>query len=123
MGLTTGSLPLWIGQWVCYSVAGAALKATVWTAAVASMFHRSRGMAIAVTLSGTALAQTIAPLLTNWLIAAYGWRIAYFALGGGWGGITLILLLLFFHDAHARRRGDTPNKRPNARPLRPNCPG
>lgn len=98
LGLTTGSTTLWITQWALYSFFGVTLKATVWTVAVSSVFHHGRGMALAVTLCGTAGAQTFAPLLSHWLIDAFGWRVAYFALGGGWGGVALVFLLLFFFD-------------------------
>jgi predicted MFS family arabinose efflux permease len=102
LGLTTGSIELWVTQWALYAFFGVTLKATVWTVAVSSVFQRSRGMALAITLCGTALAQTIAPLLANWLIDAVGWRSAYFALGAGWGGVALIFLLLFFYDGHGQ---------------------
>jgi predicted MFS family arabinose efflux permease len=50
------------------------------------------------------LAQTIVPLLSYSLIAHFGWRMAYAILACGWGGASLILVLLFFHDPAARLR-------------------
>src|SRR5205085_8107168 len=96
-GVTTGSFALWIVQWIAYSLFALGLKTTVWTAAVSGAFEKGRGMAIAVTLCGTALAQTLVPLLSHWLIEDYGWRMAYVGLGVGWGGFALLLTgLLFF---------------------------
>jgi MFS family permease len=102
MGLTTGSLALWMAQWALYALVAVTLKNTIWTAAVSSAFNNGRGMAIAVTLCGTALGQTFAPLLAYWLINAAGWRFAYVGLAAGWGGLVLLLLILFFHDARHR---------------------
>jgi predicted MFS family arabinose efflux permease len=102
LGLTTGSVELWVAQWALYAFFGVTLKVTVWTVAVSSVFQHGRGMALGVTLCGTALAQTIAPLLANWLIDIVGWRAAYFALGAGWGGVSLVFLLLFFYDRQGR---------------------
>lgn len=105
LSLASGSLTQWFGLWVAYGCVALAIKTTVWTAAVSSVFNASRGLALAVALCGAALAQTIAPLLAQWLIDGYGWRHAFFWMGFGWGGLVLALVLLFFFDArdHGRR--------------------
>jgi predicted MFS family arabinose efflux permease len=102
--LTNGSMRQWFVLWTVYALVSLAVKSTVWTAAVAGVFSASRGLAIGVTLGGTALAQIIVPPLANWLIADYGWRGAFVWLGIGWGSIALILSQLFLFDAHDRRR-------------------
>ncbi|MFT3965778.1 MAG: MFS transporter [Sphingobium sp.] len=102
LGLTTGSFSLWIFQWTIYALLGLTIKMTVWTAAVSSVFRHGRGMAIAVTLCGTALAQTIAPLLSYYLIEQFGWRLAYIVMAVGWGGLSFILTALFFFDGRQR---------------------
>jgi MFS family permease len=99
LSLASGSLTQWFGLWVVYGCVALAIKTTVWTAAVSSVFNASRGLALAVALCGAALAQTIAPLLAQWLIDGYGWRSAFFWMGFGWGGVVLVLVLLFFFDA------------------------
>lgn len=103
--LASGSLKQWYALWVCYAVVAVAIKTTVWTAAVSSVFQSSRGLALAVVLSGAALSQTFAPLTAQWLIDGYGWRRAFLWMGLGWGGFVLALLLPFFFDArdHERR--------------------
>lgn len=104
--LASGSLKQWYALWVCYAVVAIAIKTTVWTAAVSSVFQSSRGLALAVVLSGAALSQTLTPLIAQWLIDGYGWRHAFLWMGLGWGGFVLALLLPFFFDArdHERRR-------------------
>ena len=56
-------------------------------------------MALAATLSGAALAQTVAPLVAQRLIDGYGWRQAFRWMGLGWGVAVLLLILPFFFDA------------------------
>lgn len=101
--LANGSIAQWIGLWICYAAVAMAIKSTVWTAAVSSLFSTSRGLALAVVFCGTAISQTAAPLLARWLIDDFGWRNAYVWLGLGWGGLVFVLVVLFLVDA--RRTG------------------
>lgn len=94
----------WIALWFLFGLAGMTLHATTWTTAVASVFTSSRGLALGVTLAGSALASAIVPPLTNWLIGDFGWRAAYVWLGLGWGGLALVLSIFFLFDAHDHRR-------------------
>lgn len=103
-GLVSGSIVQWIVLWVCYSLAAIAIKTTVWTAAVSSVFDKGRGMALAVTLSGAAVAQVLAPVIANGLIDAFGWRLAFNIMGIGWSGIVAIFVLGFFFDARDKDR-------------------
>lgn len=102
--LASGSFVQWVALWVIYIVASLGAKTTVWTSAVSSVFSAGRGVALGVTLAGSALAQTFAPPLANYLIDAYGWRAAFVWLGLGWGAPALLLVLFFLFDAHDRLR-------------------
>ncbi|HEX7854672.1 MAG TPA: MFS transporter [Sphingobium sp.] len=102
--LLTGSITQWIALWLTYAVISSLVKSTVWTAAVAGVFTAARGMALGLTLAGTALAMTVAPPLTNYLIQGFGWRDAYVWLGLGWSGVALVLCFFFLFDAHDRNR-------------------
>ncbi len=99
-----GSFLQWMGLWSVWGLACMLIQATLWSAAVASLFETGRGLALGVTLSGTALAQVIVPPLADWLIQAHGWRAAYVILGAGWGGIALLLSAFFLFDARDTRR-------------------
>jgi predicted MFS family arabinose efflux permease len=101
-GLANGSAVQWVMLWVLFGVVAVCIKSTAWTAAVLGIFKQSRGLALGLTLSGTAVAQTAVPPLANWLIESFGWRGAYVWMGFGWGGITMLLCLLFFFDARDR---------------------
>lgn len=99
-----GSLVQWIALWVFWALASETAKSNVWSTAVAGVFTRSRGLALGVTLAGTALAQAVNPPLTNWLITDYGWRAAFFWIGTGWGGFALLLCCLFLYDIRDQQR-------------------
>lgn len=107
--LANGSLVQWYALFVVYGLVALAFKTTIWSAGVSSVFSTSRSLALALMLSGSALGQTLAPLAANWLISGFGWRTAYVGLGLGWGGIALVLVLLFFIDAReTAKRADAP---------------
>lgn len=113
--LNTGAFGLWIAMWLAYGVISLSIKSTVWSTTVAAGFESARGMALGVALCGTAFAQMITPPLANWLIASFGWRLAFVYLGLGWGGIALAVCIPFLHDLHlkATRRSDgAPAERP-----------
>ena len=112
LGLTGSSLVQWYGLWLVLAIVGLGVKSTVWSAAASNSFSVSRGMALAIILCGSAIAQSLAPLIGNWLIPEYGWRNAYFLIGGCWGGIALIVTALFFHDAGSKKAAPAANAGP-----------
>lgn len=107
LGTATGSTTNWILLWIFVGIAGLLLQPTVWTKAVASTFDRSRGLALALTLSGTSVSATIFPALASWLIAAYGWRTAFPAMGILWAALSLPIVLLFFRTGARQLPGAT----------------
>jgi MFS family permease len=97
--LANGSLTQWFSLWVVFSVCALMIKSTVWSAAVASVFSTGRGLALAAVLSGSAIGQSLAPLVTNALIASHGWQTAYRWIGFGWAGLGAVLVAIMFFDA------------------------
>jgi MFS family permease len=104
LSFANGSVSQWVALWVCYSLAALAIKTTVWTAAVSSVFSASRGFALAVALCGTAVAQTLSPVIAQWIIDNHGWRNAYLWMGLGWSLFVLVLLMFFFFGARDSAR-------------------
>lgn len=98
-----GSVAQWLGLWMAYAVFSVGVNSTVWAAAVSGVFTAARGLALGVTLSGIAFAQTFAPPLTQWLIESFGWRIAFIGLGVGWGAPAFLICVFFFYDSHQFR--------------------
>lgn len=62
-------------------------------------FHASQGTATGIVLLGTSLGSIVVPLAITWLIAAFGWRIAFAGLSAGIWLVTLPMLLFFFPKA------------------------
>jgi predicted MFS family arabinose efflux permease len=102
--LLDGQAVYWYVLWATFGIVTVGIKTTTWTAAIVGVFTRSRGLALGLTMSGTALAAIVVPPLGNYLIATAGWRAAFVWLALGWGGLTFALCFLFFFDAHDRVR-------------------
>lgn len=94
LSTATGSTGNWTLLWVILAFATLWVQATVWTSAVNSRFVASRGLALAITLSGASLAATIFPFIATVLIEKFGWRGAYLGLSMGW--LALVLPFMFF---------------------------
>jgi predicted MFS family arabinose efflux permease len=103
--LMTASPWHWFLNWTLFALTQLTSRSMVWNSAISSAFSISRGLALAVFMSSIAFAQTVAPILTRWLIDSYGWRAAYAVLGLGWAGLGFVMVLLFFHDHRSRNRG------------------
>ncbi len=103
LGTATGSLLNWSLLWVLIAIGVVLVQSTVWTAAVATRFDHSRGTAFAVTLTGAAVAAAICPVLGTWLIADFGWRVAFAGVASVWLAVTFPIVLLFFRDARSER--------------------
>ncbi|MEZ5744081.1 MAG: MFS transporter [Sphingomonadaceae bacterium] len=97
-GLMTGAAWMWWMLWVAYGLSSLLIRSMIWNAAVSAAFSASRGLAIAFVLSGFALAQVVGPPLAHFLIEAFDWRVAYFAIGIGWPAVGLLLTMLFFRS-------------------------
>lgn len=115
LSLTGPNIVTWWSLWGALALAAILIKPTIWTAGVSSLFTAGRGFALAVTLSGTALASVFTPILASMLIDSYGWRVAYVALATIWAALSLPLIFIFFDSAHDRhRKADGQSK---AKPL------
>jgi predicted MFS family arabinose efflux permease len=101
-GLANGSVVQWVCLWAFYALAHISMTMSIWTGAVAGAFNSGRGLALGMTLAGSAVAQTVIPSLATQMIDSVGWRHTYFLLGLGWGSITLLLCWLFLHDVRGR---------------------
>ena len=93
-------LSFYIGLFLL-SLAGCGTTPLVWTRAVATWFKKDRGLALALTLTGTGLMGVISPQLLDAAIQRFDWRAAYVTMGT-FAALTLIPVLLFFRE----NRGD-----------------
>ncbi len=121
MATNNGSQVYWIALWLFYALAGLAVNTPTWTAAVARLFERSQGLALAVILAGATAAHASIPPLSVYLIDLVGWRMAFIWLGAGIGGLAFIICFFLFHVAHDRPStdpdGDEAEPAPPAREL------
>jgi MFS family permease len=95
---TTSSVGVWIGLWCAVSLFGGLAGPTVWLSVISAAFEKNRSLAISITLCGMSLATMLAPLSARLAIDAFGWRMAWVAMGVAWSVPALVLALLFFHD-------------------------
>lgn len=100
--MTTATLFHWWGGWVIYTVTQVLVGTYVWNGAVSAAFVKSRGLAIAVTMGGTAIGQFVTPFVARGLIDTYGWRHAFVTIGIGWAGLAAVVAIFLFHDPRAR---------------------
>jgi MFS family permease len=94
IALMGSSLWHWWAAWAVFGIAGA-FTSTVWLAPVSTIFHAGRGMAIAITISGTGISAALVPPIAEYFVQNHGWRPGFLALGVIWCGITLPLVLAF----------------------------
>ena len=116
-GLTGHSIWSWRFFWIFAAAATVIIQPMVWTSAVTGMFSSARGLALAVTLCGSSICSIVTPPLTFWLIARFGWRLAFPALALCWAAVVLPLVLAFFTSAQDKRRRETPLAPLAARPA------
>jgi predicted MFS family arabinose efflux permease len=106
LSLADSSLTRWYVLWLVFALVSLAIKSTVWSAAVSHAFVASRGLALSLMLCGSALAQALAQLVTNAIIVHHGWRAAYQDIALGWGGLAIVLVVLFFRDTRKPKEID-----------------
>lgn len=99
LSTATGDMANWYLIWIVMSLASLPIQATIWTSAVASRFHASRGIALAVTLCGASVALIVFPFLGTELIQVYGWREAMRIEALIWLAIAWPIVIFLFRGA------------------------
>ena len=101
LATATGTLLNWSLLWAMLAIGVVLVQSTVWTSAVAAKFDKSRGLAMAVVLSGTPITAMVCPVLATWLIEDYGWRAAFAGVAGFWLVATFPVVFLLFRDGRS----------------------
>lgn len=81
LSLSTGSLTLFYAQWVVMSFLGAGTLLATWTRVVNGWFDRNRGLALGLASTGTGLTGFLVKPFAALIIAEFGWRSAFVAIG------------------------------------------
>lgn len=79
--LNAGSMPLYYIIWGVLALVGAGTLPMTFTRAISNWFNAKRGLALGVALIGTGLSGSLTKIYAAWVIAEYGWRAAYIAVG------------------------------------------
>ena len=103
LSLASSSLWTWWGLWLLLGASALAIKPTIWTTSVSSMFRTSRGLALSVMLCGTALGSSLTPVVGTYLIEAYGWRQGCVALSAFWAALVIPPVCLFLTSARDKQ--------------------
>lgn len=104
LATATGSVLNWSLLWVLVACGAALAQANIWVSAVASRFDRGRGLAIAAALSGSSFCAALVPVLATWLIAHYGWRLAFVGIGAVWLTVAFPIVFLLFRGRQDERK-------------------
>lgn len=104
LSFATPSLALWWALWMGISVAGLFAKSTIWVSGVSSFFAQGRGVAFAVTLCGASVGSSLVPVISNYFIEHYGWRMGYVGVAASFAILFAPPVLLFFSSAPDRQR-------------------
>jgi predicted MFS family arabinose efflux permease len=82
LGFLTPSIWRLYAVFIVLGMVGNGTTQMGYSRAVATWFDSRRGMALALVMAGAGTGAMVLPPLAQWLIHDYGWRAAYFTLGG-----------------------------------------
>lgn len=119
LSLANSSILSWWSLWMILALGALTIMPMVWLTILNGYFFKSRGLALAIALSGTGLGAAIWPMITNAMVEAYGWRGAYVGLGviGAAACFPVAFLLFREHPSHRRPgQSDVPVSDSPARP-------
>jgi len=102
LSLANSSIYSWWGLWLLVALGSMTILPVVWISVINGYFFLSRGLAMAIALSGTGMGAAIWPFLTNTLVDMLGWRMAYVSLAAISAGICFPITWLLFREAGTR---------------------
>ncbi|NJD30271.1 MAG: MFS transporter [Gammaproteobacteria bacterium] len=101
LALTPASLPIFYLMFALVGALGGGSTPVSWTRGVNAWFVHNRGLALAITLLGTGITTALLPSLATWLIAQYGWRLAFVGIALLPLGIALPVVIRLFREPTA----------------------
>jgi predicted MFS family arabinose efflux permease len=101
VGLSGPNILSWYLAWILVGIAQTFAGPIIWSAAIVRKFKVSRGLALAVMLSGTGVATTMVAPLTLAAITAWGWRATFWAFGAGAIALCFPVIYWLFRDSAA----------------------
>jgi predicted MFS family arabinose efflux permease len=119
LSTVTSNIVSWYLHWLLLGFCAAWIQPTIWSGAVATRFDASRGLAIALTVSGAGIGAAVLPPLATFLIAEYGWRGGFVGIPVIWSAVALPMIFFFFRGAQDTKKVQTRLERQNAGDLLP----
>lgn len=107
-GLAQSLVEFYLGMGIFVGIGFAALPMTSQATFLSNWFIRKRGMAIGITASGIGLGILVVVPSTQWLIATYGWRAAFFVLAA-----LLAVVIAPLNYCFQRQRPEQMNLKPD----------
>ena len=105
LGLLTASLTQLYATFFVLGAVGNGTTQMGYSRAVSTWFDERRGLALALVMAGVGTGAMVFPPIAQGLITAYGWRVAYFVLGGAVLLFGIPLTALFVRErTHADSR-------------------
>lgn len=98
LGTTGSEIWQWWALWFIIAIGLLFVNPTLWASAISRNFDASRGLALAVTTSGSSIMLIFMPAILTALIVQFSWRITYVGLGIVSLAAALPLMLLFLRD-------------------------
>ena len=89
----------WYAVWIVFGIINVGIGPLIWSTAVATLFDKSRGLALAIVLSGGGIAFLIFPPFAVAVESHFGWRGVYVAIALLFLVIQLPLTLLWFKSS------------------------
>lgn len=90
MALQDGSMLAWVGLSIVVGVSGAATSVLGYLAVLPQWFDRRLGLALGIAMCGLGAGTVILPMAAQYLVTAFGWRMAYVVLGAGSVVLSLV---------------------------------
>ncbi len=81
LGFVPNSPALYYALFTVVGFSSAAATAMPYSVAITRWFDNSRGLALGVMVTGTGVGASLVPILTNFLLTNYGWRVGFMVLG------------------------------------------
>jgi len=110
IGFSGPSIASWYAAWGVMAVAASVSSGMIWNIAIVSRFEKHRGLALALTLSGSGVYIAIVPPVMLAFVDNFDWRAAYFGMGAFILLAAAPVALAFFRDAHDLRRVASPDE-------------
>jgi MFS family permease len=101
LSLLTSRLIHFYAVYLLLGVVGNATAQLAYSRTVSTWFSSKRGLAFALMLTGGGVGSILLPILAHYMIANYGWRSAYLALGGAALVVGFPLTALFVQERPA----------------------